>query len=132
MDKFKHISYKIAYCGIICALSVMIMMISLVPGFTYAVPAFSGIFIWSVCFFINFKWALLSYAASALLSTLLIPEIEARVVFIAFFGYYPIIRDRLVVIKPVVLRFVVKLLIFNAACVVSFHVLSAIIGIDKV
>jgi hypothetical protein len=108
------------------------MMVSIVPGFNYAIPAVSGIFIWSICFFISYKWALLSFVASALLSLLLIPEIEARVVYIAFFGYYPIIRDKLIAVKPVVLRFGVKLAIFNASCVASYHVLVAIIGIDKV
>jgi hypothetical protein len=132
MGNFKQISHKVAYCGIICALSVMIMLISLVPGFTYAVPAASGIFIWSICFFVSYKWALLSYAATSLLSLMLVPEIEARVIFIVFLGYYPIIRDKLIIVKPVVLRFLIKLAIFNIACVISYNILVPIIGIDKV
>ena len=132
MGNFKRISYKVAYCGIICALSLMIMMISIIPGFNYAIPAVSGIFIWSICFFISHKWALLSFAASALLSLMLIPEIEARTVYIAFFGYYPILRDKLAVIKPRVLRFPVKLAVFNASCIASYHILVAIIGLDRV
>jgi hypothetical protein len=132
MGNFKRISYKIAYCGIICALSLMIMMVSIVPGFNYAIPAVSGILIWSICFFISYKWALLSFAASALLALLLIPEVEARTVYIAFFGYYPIVRDKLAAIKFIVLRFLVKLAIFNIACVISYHVLVMIIGINRV
>jgi hypothetical protein len=132
MGNFKQISHKIAYCGIICALSVMVMLLSLIPGFTYAVPAVSGIFIWSICFFINYKWALLSYATTSLLALMLVPEIEARVIFIVFLGYYPIVRDKLKIIKAVVLRFLAKLVIFNISCVVSYHILVPIIGIDKV
>jgi hypothetical protein len=133
MGNFKQISHKIAYCGIICALSVMIMLISLIPGFTYAVPAISGIFIWSICFFINYKWALLSYAASSLLLLILLTHsVEANIVYIAFFGYYPIIRDKLVVVKPVVLRFLVKLAVFNAACVAAFQVITLFIAVEQV
>ncbi|MCL1823454.1 MAG: hypothetical protein FWG44_04560 [Oscillospiraceae bacterium] len=132
MKSFKQTSYKVAYCGIICALSVMFMLISLVPGFTYAVPAVSGILIWSISIFINYKWALLAFASSALLTVLMIPEMEAKTVFIAFFGYYPIIRDKLAAVKPGFLRFIIKLAIFNAACVASFRVLSVIIGLDRI
>ncbi|MCL2018594.1 MAG: hypothetical protein FWG70_02450 [Oscillospiraceae bacterium] len=133
MGNFKLISYKVAYCGIICALSVMIMLVSLVPGFTYAIPAISGIFIWSVCFFINHKWAFLSYAASSLLLLILMAQsLEANIVYIAFFGYYPIVRDKLIVIKPFILRFLVKLSIFNAACVASFQIIILFIAVEQV
>jgi len=131
MSGFKSVSHKIAYCGIICALSVMIMMVSLVPGFTYALPAISGIIIWTVSVFINYKWALLSFAVSALLSIMMIPEPEANTVYIAFFGYYPIVREKLATVNPPVLRFFIKLIIFNAACVASFKVLAVLIGIDR-
>ncbi|MCL2637464.1 MAG: hypothetical protein FWD48_03755 [Oscillospiraceae bacterium] len=133
MGNFKRISHKVAYCGIICALAVMIMLISLIPGFAYAVPAVSGIFIWSICFFISYKWALLSFAASSLLLLILLPHsVEANIVYIAFFGYYPIIRDKLVVIKSIVLRFFAKLLVFNAACVAAFQVITIFIEVEKV
>jgi hypothetical protein len=134
MRNFKQISYKVAYCGIICALAIMVMIISVIPGFTYAVPALSGIFIWSICFFINYKWALLSYAASSLLALMIVfsMNVEAPIVYIAFFGYYPIIRNRLAKIKSKILRLIVKFLTFNAACVISFNVLVPIIGIDQV
>jgi len=133
MGNFKQISYKVAYCGIICALSTMIMLISLIPGLTYAVPALSGIFIWSICFFINYKWAFLSYASTSLLLLILMAHaLEANVVFIAFFGYYPIIRDKLACVKSVVLRFIIKLAVFNAACIASYNILVLIIGIDQV
>ena len=132
MNGFKSLSHKIAYCGIICALSVMVMMVSLIPGFTYALPAIAGLFIWTVSVFINYKWALLAFVSSALLSVMIVPEPEANTVYIAFFGYYPIIRDKLIKIKPVVVRFLVKLAIFNAACVASFRVLVVLIGLDRV
>ncbi|MCL2077594.1 MAG: hypothetical protein FWH08_04220 [Oscillospiraceae bacterium] len=132
MGNFKRISYKIAYCGIICALSVIIMLVSLVPGFTYAMPAISGILIWTISIFINYKWALLSFSASALILIFVIPEPEANTVFIFFFGFYPIIRDKLVLIKPKLLQFIIKLGIFNVACVIVFQILAVIIGADKV
>ncbi|MCL2697220.1 MAG: hypothetical protein FWE74_03960 [Oscillospiraceae bacterium] len=133
MSNFKQISHKIAYSGIICALAVMIMLVSLIPGFTYAVPAVAGILIWSICFFINYKWALLSYAASCLLLLILLSHsLEANIVYIAFFGYYPVIRDKLIAVKPVVLRLTVKLAVFNAACVAAFQVITLFIAVEQV
>jgi hypothetical protein len=108
------------------------MFISVIPGFTYAVPALSGIFIWSICFFINYKWALLSYAASSLLALMIVfsMNVEAPIVYIAFFGYYPIIRDKLATVKPFILRCLIKFAIFNVMCVVIYNILVHLFFID--
>lgn len=132
MGNFKQISQRVAYCGIICALSVMIMTGSFMYGFSYALPAISGILIWTISFFINYKWALLSFVASSFLILMMPADFEAKTVFIAFFGYYPVLRDKMVFIKPFILRFLLKLAVFNTACIASFQVLKIIIGLDKI
>lgn len=132
MTKRSDLSFNIAYCGIIVAISVIIMLAALIPSMTYVLPALSGICIWTVSEQINKKWGLLAYAASAALSFILIPEIEANLYYIFFFGYYPIIRDEIEKIKIKFLSFIVKLAVFNTAVVIAFQILSKIMNLEQI
>lgn len=125
-------SFNIAYCGIVVALSVTVMLLALIPSMTYVLPAVSGIFIWTISDQINRKWALLSYAASAILCFLLIPEIEADLYYLFFFGYYPLARDIVEKVKPKLLAYVLKFLIFNASVVIAFNILSHIMNLEQI
>ncbi len=131
MGNIKSLSFKIAFCGIICALAIIVMFLSIIPGLTYALPAISGIFIWTISEQINSKWALLSFAACSLLSLFLIPEPEAIAFFVSFFGYYPIIRDRILRLKHKLFHILFKFILFNIAIVITFQIISRIIGMDK-
>lgn len=124
-------SFNIAFCGIMCALSVVCMFAALVPSLTYAMPAVAGIMLWVVSVRINKRWALLSFVAVSLLCFMLIPEIEADAYFVSFFGYYPIIRPLFDEIKNRLFRIGGKLLLFNCAVVVTFNVLCFAIGADR-
>lgn len=129
--KAPPLSFKVAYSGIICALAVMIQFMAIVPGFTYVLPAVSGLFIWTISSQISRKWAFLSYAATAMLSVFLVPEPEAVAFFIAFFGYYPTLRALFTRLKSGLFRAALKLLLFNAAVVVTFKLVSMVFGVDK-
>ena len=107
-------SFKIAYCGIVSALSVVIMLAALIPSMTYVLPA------------------LLSYAVSAILCFMIVPEIEADLYYLFFFGYYPLIRDLTEKVKPKILSYIVKFLIFNAAVVIAFQIVSHIMNLEQI
>ena len=53
----------------------------------------AGLVVWIIYREISRKWALLCYAAVALLALLLTPDIESKLLFTGFFGYSPVIRD---------------------------------------
>ncbi|MCM1334386.1 MAG: hypothetical protein NC084_01530 [Bacteroides sp.] len=126
-----RLSLSVAFCGIVSAFAVVMMFGSLIPSFAYAVPAFAGILIYFVGEQLGRKWAYLSYLTVALLSFILIPELEADFFFLSFFGYYPTLRTALSRIKNRVLRYIVKLLIFNAAVVLTYQVLCALLSVDQ-
>lgn len=130
-NKKNTLSFKLAYSGIICAVSVLIMYVSIVPGFTYALPAVSGLFIWTIGEQINRKWGVLSFAASCFLAVMLIPEPEAVAFFISFFGYYPLIRDIIRRVDFLPARILLKLIVFNITAVITFQIVSRIIGIER-
>ena len=82
---------RIAVCGIIAALSlVFMMMTSLVPIGTYALPCLAGILISCIVVEYGYGWAIGVFCVTAVLSTLLAGDKEAVIYFIALFGYYPI------------------------------------------
>lgn len=127
-----RLSFNIAYCGIITALAVIIMFAALIPAMTYVLPAISGLLVWTISRQINRKWALLSYAAAALLCFMLVPEIEADMYFLMFFGFYPTICDLINKIKPKILAFIVKLAVFNVAVVIAFNILCLILNVGQI
>mgnify|MGYP006866316485 FL=1 len=84
---------RIAVCGIIAALSlVFMMMTSLVPIGTYALPCLAGILISCIVVEYGYGWAIGVFCVTAVLSTLLAGDKEAVIYFIALFGYYPILK----------------------------------------
>ena len=127
----KQLSFRISFCAIISAICIICMFSALIPSFAYVVPAIAGILIWTICEQINIKWAFLSYGTVVLLSFMLIPEIEADFFLLTLFGYYPTLCEILKKIKNKIIRYVVKLLIFNISVVITYNILCFIISAEK-
>ena len=125
-------AFKIAYSGVICALTILIMFAGVIPALTYIMPAIAGILIWSVSIQINPKWGLLSYISVTVLSLILVPEIESKTFFIMLFGYYPLLRGCIhrVGFRPV--RFMFKLALFNVTAVISYSIVVYVFGVSDV
>ena len=117
----KKISSKTTLGGIVAALSVALMfMTGLIPIMTYAIPAAAGVLLTVIVIEINKKWAFGVYAAVGLLSMFLIADKEAAVLYILFFGYYPILKAIIEKHCSVAVSWVIKLIVFNIAMVASF------------
>lgn len=116
-------SGKVALGGIMGALALMVMFLTAFPYMTYALPAIAGAALIPIVVELGAKWAWMVYACVSFLSLLIAPSLEAKVMFIAFFGYYPIVKALLERLRSRVLEWGLKYLIFNAA-VVSAYLLS--------
>lgn len=132
MSRRSGTSFNIAYCGIIVAISVIVMLAALIPSLTYLLPAVSGLCVWTVSEQLDRKWGLLAYVASAVLCFMLIPEIEADLYYLFFFGYYPIIKELLERIKPKPVAFIAKFAVFNLSVVTAFLILSRIMNLAQI
>ena len=85
-------STKTAIGGIIAALSIVLMLLtSAIPTLTYAIPAIAGLLLVIIVIEVNKKWAFGVYFVVGVLSMLLVADKEAAVMYVMFFGYYPII-----------------------------------------
>lgn len=131
MSKTNRLAFNVAFCGIVSALAVIVMFLSLIPSFAYAVPALAGIVIWTVSEHMKVKWAYLCYAAVGLISFMLVPEVEANLFYVFFFGYYPTLCILIEKITNKVIRFIVKLGIFNAAVVIAYNLTVFLLSAEE-
>lgn len=114
-------SGKIALGGLLTALGVVLMFLTgLIPIGTYAQPAIAGVLLIVAVIEIGAKWAWMIYAAVAVLSLLFAADKEAALLFVLFFGYYPVLKSFLERISNKVLSWISKFAVFNVAVVACF------------
>lgn len=114
-------SGKIALGGLLTALGVVLMFLTgLIPIGTYALPAIAGVLLIVAVIEIGAKWAWMIYAAVAVLSLLFAADKEAALLFVLFFGYYPVLKSFLERISNKVLSWISKFAVSNVAVVACF------------
>ena len=124
-------SAKTALGGIIAAISVALMLLSAVIPFTeYALPAFTGALMIVMVIEVGKGWAFSAYISVSVLSLILLANKEAAMMYVAFFGWYPIFKPIVEGrVKPKILQWVIKFLAFNAAVVSAYFILIGIFGL---
>lgn len=107
-------SSQIAFCGLMTALSVVMLFFgSVVWIFAYVAPIVTGLIILIVKRAYGDKSGLLCYISISLLSLFLLPDKESALMFALFFGYYPLIKTRIEKIRNKFYVIVLKYLSFN-------------------
>lgn len=124
---------QVAFCGIVCALAVVIMLLTgIFPFAEYALPALAGLVLISIVFEYGFRAAVLGYVVVAVLAGILAPNKEAAVFFITFLGYYPLLKGRLEsTVKNRVWEWVWKLVSFNFAVLLAYFLLIVVMGMTE-
>ena len=120
---------KITFCGIIAAFSVVIMLLAYFPYFTYAVPAIAGALTVIIFIEVGAKWSVAVYLVTSLLC-LIFAEPEAKLMYILFFGYYPILKVYIEHIKAKTVQIIVKLAVFNISVLSVYLLFAGIVGIS--
>lgn len=129
----KKNSYRIALGGVVSSLCLLCMFLTGVfPLLMYALPAIAGVLMIVIVIDVGKRWAYVTYAAVSLLSLLICPDKEAAVMFIAFFGFYPIFKSTLEKIKPIALEYLLKFAFFNVAVVAAYWVVINVFGIGDI
>lgn len=123
-------SSKCAIGGITAALSLVLMIsVAVVPFLTYALPAVAGAMIIFIVTEIDKKWAFGVYASVSVLGIFLVPDKEVAVMYLALFGYYPILK-RIIetkVKKP--FSWILKILTFLVTMTVSYYLMIKLMGV---
>lgn len=121
-------SAKVAFGGIFSALAVVSMLLTVFPYATYALPAIAGVFLLPIALQCGSRWGLGGYVVTAILAFLLAPDMEAKLLFVLFFGYYPILKLWLDGLNTA-LQWTLKLLLFNGAAVGGYLLLYWVVGL---
>lgn len=110
---------KIALCGMMSALSVVIMAIGAVLGIgIYAAPMLAGLLLLPLGITLGRKEQLLVWISASLLCLMLIGDWEQNLMYLCLFGPYPILYP-LFQKLPKGLRLMAKLAFFNLVTIAA-------------
>lgn len=122
-------SLKVAFGGIISAFSVILILLGNIPFAEYLGPTFAGlVLVWAVEE-LGELTSLGIYLSSSVLAFFLSGNKEPALLYILFFGYYPILRDLLLKrVKVKALSWLIKFLVFNLTMVIAYFILIYVFG----
>ena len=123
-------SAAVALGGITGALSLLCLFLSFLPASEYMMPMLAGMLLLPITAECGKRQGLLVYASVALLALFLTPSLESRVLYAAFFGYYPVLKAVLEEKLPRVPELLCKLLLFNAVICASYWLMLRFFGLD--
>lgn len=125
-------SVRLAFCGIITALSTLLMFLTgIITIGTYTLPALSGLLLSVVVIEAGPSWAWAVYCATSVLSFLIAPDKEAVLLFIIFFGYYPILKLYIEKLQNKLLSYVLKFIVFNISVITAFYISVYLMSVPK-
>lgn len=125
-------SAKTALCGVITALSVICMTITVVvPVTSYSCAMIAGVLLVIIVIEVNAVWAFYVYVAVSLTLVLVLPDKEAAFCYIVLFGIYPILKQFIEKLRSVTLRWILKLIVFDISVAALFYILVFILNIPK-
>lgn len=133
MKKNQRKSWAMAYCGIVAALCVALMLLgAVIPIAMFIAPAVAGFLIATVCVECGLQMALTAYAAVSLLALLFVPDKEVALIFTVLLGYYPLVKPKLERIRPALLRGVCKLLLCNGAVLAMYGLIYLLVPMGSI
>ena len=106
---------KVAFSGIVAALSLVVMLASFIPSAEFVCAAIAGILIAVIAIEADFRWAAVTYAVVSILSFFIGCPKEAVLLFVIFFGYYAFLKLKLDKLRPKMLGRAVKCAVFLAS-----------------
>lgn len=126
-------TFKIALGGVMAAFCIVLMLLTaIVPIGSFALPCIAGLILLMVSYEVGIRWAILIYAAVAVMSLLFVADKEAALLFTMFLGYYPILKEYLdKKIKNKIFLWTVKFAIFTICAVSGFFIGIYVLGIPK-
>ena len=127
--KTNKVSYKVSLGGIVAALCLVMMFLTAVfPPLNMTLPLFAGMLISVVAIEVSASWAIVTYTTVTLLSFFITPDKQAAIFFALIFGYYPVLKDLIEKLKPLLIRIILKLAVFNAAIFLIYQLLVNLMG----
>lgn len=114
------------------SIALVLMLLTYInPFLTYTSPPFAGVLLIIIMYEVGNGWAFGTYASISLLSMLLLSDKEAAVLFVLFFGYYPMLRsffEQKIKFKSI--RYILELIIYNCMLALSVVICMYVFAVD--
>ena len=122
-------SRLMAVCSVLAALGVVLLYVgSFIEVLDLSVALLASLAIVVLVIEQGGAYPWMTYAVTALLSLLLLPNKVPAVVYACFMGFYPILKEKIEVLELRFLRLVLKLAVFNLSVVLMWFMAQALIG----
>ena len=116
---------KLVVAGVLAALSVIILYLGCaIEVLDLTMSAIVSLLVVVIVIEMGYKYAWLTYIATAILSILLLPQKSPAIFYACFMGFYPIIKSYLERINSALVRWIIKLVVGNAALALMFILMS--------
>ena len=120
----RHNSFRTALGGILSALSITFMFLGGVfPFAEYVGPALASICVLIFKEEFGAKPAVIMYIAVSILALLVSPSIESSLLFMAFLGWYPIIKNSIEKKTKGLFSLIIKLTAVNVSVLSLYYIL---------
>ena len=124
-------SSRIAVGGVFSGMCLLLMFLSsVIPFSSFALPMLAGAMLTVVMIENGAKTAVLVYISVSLLSLFIVPDIDTKLLFILFFGYYSILRPAIEKIPGKLAQIALKLLILNLALILGYYFSLMVLGLN--
>ena len=118
---------RTALCGVLGALGLVLLALgSVLPLATYAAPMLAAFALIPLVQDCPPRYAWLTWAATALLALMLLPDRELALTYALVLGPYPMLKQRLDKLPGRPLRLAAKLAVFNAAVLACYGLLLVV------
>ncbi len=125
-------TYSLAFSAVIAALSLVFLLVTaLIPVGTYALPCIAGAMLAAVVIESGYVAAFTVYGVVSLLAFLLVADKEAALYYVAFLGFYPILKGLFERIRSRTVQYIAKISAFNACMVAAFFVSITLLSVPK-
>lgn len=128
----KNKAKQTALCAFMCALATIIMALgSIIPAATFCSPALAMLALIPVQEECGTKQGILVYAATSVLSLLLVPDKEIVMLYL-FLGYYPLVKLYLDRIRNRVVQVLAKFILLNVTIFLMYALCIFLFRLDSV
>lgn len=125
MDKRTRI---ISLAAIMTALSVVFLYLaSFIPTVRLGFAAAASLFAIAAVIESGIVSSVFVFIGTSIISTLLLPDKTALLIYVLFFGYYPIVKSLAERIRSAVVTWIIKLGVFEVACSVIWFLFKNLI-----
>lgn len=128
----KSKTFALTFSAIISALSLVFMLLTgLIPVGTYALPCIAGAMLAAVVIEAGYVGAVAAYAVVSVLSFLLASDKEAALYYVAFLGFYPILKGLIERLRLKPIQYIMKFALFNLCMIFAFFAGIFLLSIPK-